>query len=191
VIRIRLKYSTQGKVRYISHLDLMRVFFKACSRAHLPVALSQGFSPHLKLSFGPPLSLGITSSGEYVDIYLTESVDVLAARSVLQDALPEGLAILDLKEISMDGPSIAASLCRAEYKIDIPADKVNILADRLKLFSNSLVRKIGLDGNYLLVDVSIGQNGNVRPIDVLKGLFPEEDENELKLWKVNRERIYC
>ena len=67
-MKIRLKFSKQGSLRFIGHLDVMRYFQKLNRRAKLDIKYSKGFSPHQEMSFATPLGLGLTSDGEYVDI---------------------------------------------------------------------------------------------------------------------------
>ena len=83
-------------MRFISHLDLMRVFSRALRRASLPVKMSQGFSPRPKLSFKRALKLGVESESEELIICLREQVEIDKFRNSLQKELPEGVY---LKEI--------------------------------------------------------------------------------------------
>ena len=87
-MKVRIRFSKTGPLVYIGHLDVMRYFQKLFRRADIPVAYSEGFSPHQILSFTPPLPLGMESDGEYADVELTESVrsedalERLRARSI-------------------------------------------------------------------------------------------------------------
>lgn len=184
-MRIRVKYSINGKIRFISHLDLMRAFFRACIRKDIPVAISQGFSPHLKISFGPPLSVGMTSSDEYLDMHMVKPVDPAWIKTNLQEGLPEGLRIEEVYEVPKDELSLSMSMNRAVYKIKVPEDVRGAT-------SHICVRGCTshIDGEYLVIDVPIGQNGNVKPVDVLTGLWPELGLDELKLWLIHREKLY-
>lgn len=162
-MRVRVKYSVSGKIRFISHLDLMRAFFRACIKKDIPVAVSQGFSPHLKISFGPPLSVGMTSSEEYLDMYVNGPVD----KDSLQEGLPEGIKILDVYEVPEGEPSLCVSLNRAVYIIKAPSGQ-----------------------DEMVIDVPIGQGGGVKLIDVLGEIWPELGPDELKLCRVHREKLY-
>ncbi len=71
-MRVRIKFSRHGAMKFIGHLDVMRYFQKAIRRADLPVVLSGGFSPHMIMSFASPLGVGITSDGEYFDLDLQD-----------------------------------------------------------------------------------------------------------------------
>jgi radical SAM-linked protein len=66
-MKLRIRYSKLGSLRFIGHLDVMRYFQKEIRRAGLKVSYSQGYSPHQIISFAAPLAMGITSEGEYFD----------------------------------------------------------------------------------------------------------------------------
>lgn len=85
-------------------------------RKDIPVQVSQGFSPHLKISFGPPLSVGTTSSDEYLDMYTDGPVD----KTSLQEGLPEGIRIEDVFEVPKDILSLCVTLNRAVYIVNVP-----------------------------------------------------------------------
>ena len=67
-LNIRIKFRKYGAMKFISHLDVMRYFQKAIRRAKIDICFSEGFSPHMIMSFASPLSLGVTSEAEYMDI---------------------------------------------------------------------------------------------------------------------------
>ena len=73
-MKIRIKFAKTGCMKFIGHLDIMRFFQKAIRRSGLPIAFSEGFSPHMIMSFAAPLGVGVTSSGEYFDMELTEEI---------------------------------------------------------------------------------------------------------------------
>ena len=72
--KLRLKFSKNGPIKFIGHLDLMRYFQKAIRRADIDIKYSEGFSPHQVLSFAQPLSVGATSDGEYLDMTVNSMV---------------------------------------------------------------------------------------------------------------------
>jgi radical SAM family uncharacterized protein/radical SAM-linked protein len=119
--RFRVKYSKGPEVRFISHLDMTRVWLRVISRAGLPVAYSQGFSPHPKVSFGPPLPLGVTSRGEYLDIQLDRPVSAETV-SGLQNHLPRGITISSIRPIMSDARSITELAEAADYHVLWPGD---------------------------------------------------------------------
>lgn len=189
-MRLRIKYSISGKVRFISHLDLMRVFFRACIKGNIPVLMTQGFSPHLKLSWGLPLSLGMTGSGEYLDMYVEEQVSIPDLRHSLQAGLPRGVTIEEVQQVDEKLPSLAVTLNRALYEVAVPEDKLKNI--KKKTEGVSWPRKVTIEINRgkLFLDLPLGQKGNVRPIDVLGKLWPEEELTELKLWPIHRRKLY-
>src|SRR4029077_7165483 len=88
---VRIRFSKRGRVRFISHRDVARAFERAFRIEELPLAFTEGFSPRPKVSFGLALSVGHESEAEYLDVELTESVDVDALPERLTPALPEGM----------------------------------------------------------------------------------------------------
>lgn len=93
-IQIRLKFTKEDEVKYISHLDLMRTFQRVIRRADIPIAYSSGFNPHQELSFGAPLALGVTSHAEYVDIKLDRDMPIAEIVDRLNANIPKGIRIL-------------------------------------------------------------------------------------------------
>ena len=65
-LKVRIKFAKQGAMKFIGHLDIMRYFQKAIKRANIDVAYSEGFSPHMIMSFAAPLGVGVTSTGENI-----------------------------------------------------------------------------------------------------------------------------
>ncbi len=84
-------------MRYISHLDLMRLFMRAMRRADLPLKMSEGFSPHPKLSFKRALKLGVESEHEEASILLKFPIEPEDFKSRLQKQLPEGISLKDVQ----------------------------------------------------------------------------------------------
>lgn len=118
-MRLLAKYTKEERVKYISHLDLMRTVHRALRRAEIPVAFSQGFNPHPKLSFASALSVGVTSEGEYMDIILEEPMPAEEAAFRLDNALPSGISIVKAVEIDQKAPSLMSLIERASYKITL------------------------------------------------------------------------
>jgi radical SAM-linked protein len=116
---IRVKYSKDEPIRYISHLNLVQVFTRALRRANIPVVISYGFNPRFRISFGPPLPLGISSSSEYLDIRLKERIKTEDLVGRLNRVLPEGLKILEAKIIPSSADSLAKVIDRASYLINL------------------------------------------------------------------------
>lgn len=118
--RIRLKYERHENIRFYSHLDILRMFMRALRRAALPVSFSQGFHPHMKLSFGPPLPIGYTSDAEYLDIQLDSPFDK-GYLPRLNDCLPEGIEIVSSKLIYANVESLSKIINSATYSVELDA----------------------------------------------------------------------
>jgi len=114
---VRVKYKKDGPIRYISHLDLVQVFTRALRRANIPVAISCGFNPRFRISFGPPLPLGIRSLSEYLDIHLEEAMINEEIMNKLNQVLPLGLEILQVRTIPLNSDSLVNSIDAAFYLI--------------------------------------------------------------------------
>jgi radical SAM-linked protein len=177
---------------------MMRAFFRSCIKNDIPVAVTQGFSPHLKLSFGHPLGVGISSSCEYLDIYMSEKVQPENIKLRLQNGLPEGIKIENVIEVSTELPSLTVSLDRAKYIIKIFTEYCTDVDGRIKRLFDSVdtidkikkIKELVFKNKELRMDVPVGQNGNVKPYDVLMKLWPELGPEELKLWHIHREELY-
>ena len=89
-----LRYERDHRVKYVSHLDFVRMFGRALRRAHLPIAFSEGFNPHPLLTFALPLSVGYTSECEILEIVLAEAVPSEEIVERLNNVLPEGVKII-------------------------------------------------------------------------------------------------
>lgn len=118
--RYVIKFSKEGTIRYISHLDLLRLFKRSFKRAGVRLQHTQGFSPHPKMSLAQPLSLGYSSSGEYLEFDTAEPYPAGEILEKLNFVLPEGVAGLSCNELPADGKSLAALTEYAGYEIKIP-----------------------------------------------------------------------
>lgn len=113
--RYRLMYAKEGPAKYISHLDLIRAFERAARRAGLPVAFTQGFNPHPKLSFAAPLAVGTAGEAEFADLELTENISAGAVAESLSEAMPEGLRLIEARMVAESAPALMAMVDRAAY----------------------------------------------------------------------------
>ena len=119
VQRLQIRFAAQGPLRYISHLDLMRVWERVFKRAGLPLATSHGFSPRPKIALAAPLAVGVTSEAELLDLLLTERVDLDETMRSLAPELTPGLQILELREGPLKQASLQSMLRAACYVVDV------------------------------------------------------------------------
>lgn len=110
---IRVRFTKTGYLKFLSHLDLVRLFTRSFSKAELPVKFSEGFNPHPKFSIGNPLSLGIESTAEYMEIEFDEDINPEIVLRKLNAVLPEGIKLT--AAIESDGKASLTSLIRWSY----------------------------------------------------------------------------
>ena len=97
-MKLEAVFCKKGDLRYISHLDIVRLFQRAVRRANLPVSLSQGFTPHYKISFSNALKLGIESEGENAVFAIDSWMDPEEFKIRLNEKLPEGVRIISCRK---------------------------------------------------------------------------------------------
>jgi radical SAM family uncharacterized protein/radical SAM-linked protein len=120
-VRMRLRFSKTGAMRFLSHLELITVFTRAVSRGEVPILFSQGFHPHPRFSFGTATSVGVESQAEYMDMFVAAGIRAQEVRKRLNDVLPEGLRILESEEVDARSPSISILIDATRYRITIAA----------------------------------------------------------------------
>jgi radical SAM-linked protein len=106
-MRVRARYAKQDKLRFVSAIDLGRIWERALRKADLPIGYSEGFTPHPKISFPDALALGYASTGEYVELTFAAPVEVAAAIAAFNRAAPDGLRILDAVAVDDGAPRFA------------------------------------------------------------------------------------
>lgn len=117
-MKVRIKFSKHGVMKFIGHLDVMRYFQKALRRAGIDIKFSEGMSPHMIMSFAAPLGVGLTSDGEYVDIELRTPITSAEAIERLNSVMVEGMEILDFRQIEEGKAGKAMSLvAAADYTV--------------------------------------------------------------------------
>jgi radical SAM-linked protein len=119
VQRLRIRYAKRGRLRFTSHRDFSRAFERALVRVRLPMAYSSGFNPHPRISYAGAAPTGAASEAEYVEIGLAEVVDPAAVKASLEEALPDGLDVLEVVEST--GGSLADRLEASVWLIDLQA----------------------------------------------------------------------
>jgi radical SAM-linked protein len=137
-VRYAIKFSKESEIKFISHLDLMRTIQRIIRRAKLPVEYSKGFNPHMSLSIAQPLSVGIYSTGEYMDIVLEKELDEDEIKKALNENCPSGIKIIEVVKIPPQAlnekkiPQSMALVEAAAYSIKINYKDVSKLNAELK-----------------------------------------------------------
>ena len=136
VLRVRLVYQKLDRARFLGNRELTTAFMRASRRAGLPLAYSGGHHPLPRMSFGPALSLGLASHGEYLDVDLTAAWTGAAVMDALNRELPDGLTVVEAEAHDLDLPTIDRSLEAFVYSISldrIPPDRMTEATLRARL----------------------------------------------------------
>lgn len=127
--KYRIKYTKGPELRFVSHLDMMRIFQRAIKRAGLPIGYSHGFNPHQLMSFANPLSLGMTSIGEYCDVEFVREENENEIMKKLNDVMNDGIEVLNVTRMAQTAQNAMASISACEYEVYfnelMDADTVN------------------------------------------------------------------
>lgn len=212
-MKLRVKFKKYGPVRFIGHLDVMRYFQKCIRRAGIDIAYSTGFSPHQIMSFAAPLSVGLESNGEYMDIEVnsvTSSADMIKR---FCEASASGIEVVSVKKLPEGAGNAMASVAAAAYTIEfrspfcLPMDlKTEIAAfyslptimvtKQTKKSTMEMNLKPGIysmeaSDNQVFLTVDASSSGNIKPQKVMEAFFAwkniELPENVLM---ITREETY-
>lgn len=117
-MNIRMKFKKSGCMKFIGHLDVMRYFQKAIRRAEIDIAYSEGFSPHMIMSFAAPLGVGLTSEGEYVDLQVNSCKNSKEAVDALNKVMVEGMEVVSFKLLPENVKNAMSSVAAADYFVN-------------------------------------------------------------------------
>lgn len=192
-MRVRIKFSKHGVVKFIGHLDFMRYFQKAIRRAGIDVAYSSGFSPHQIMSFASPLGVGHCSNGDYFDIEVNSHNGRQDMIDRLNGAMVPGVAVENIVALGENAGNAMASVAAAGYTLEwkdgyeIPANLEEtvsgfyaqdsiMVTKQTKKSTLELDLKPGIyeikankDSIYMLVDAS--SSGNIKPALLLEAFY--------------------
>ena len=113
--RLRVTFAKGEEVKYISHLDLMRLWERALRRAQVPLLHSQGYNPRPKMSLAVPLAVGITGQREVLDVMIERPLAPLDFTSALKRKLPAGITLVEVEEVYATLPALQTQVQSAEY----------------------------------------------------------------------------
>lgn len=114
-MKIRIKFSKLGAMKFVGHLDIMRYFQKAMRRADVDICYSEGFSPHQIMSFAAPLGVGLTSAGEYLDIEVKSTDSSAEMLRRLNATMAEGIQVLSYKKLEDTAKNAMSIVAAADY----------------------------------------------------------------------------
>ena len=135
--RLRVKFRRGAELKFISHLDIMRLWVRALRRARVPLVYSEGFSPHPRISLAAPLSVGITGEGEFMDVTVSRPVSPHWFMNAVNGQLPHGIEVLEVYPIAPTVPSLQSQVRYAHYLVEVATTKPEeeIKADIRRLLS--------------------------------------------------------
>ena len=121
--RLRLRFNRGEEVKFLSHLDLIRLWERALRRAEVPLAYSEGFTPHPRLCLAAPLPIGVTSEAELMDVWLTRWLAPDSFSTLVKRQLPAGINISDVWIIGLNVPSLQSQVRLAEYRVEMESER--------------------------------------------------------------------
>jgi len=121
--RLRIRFCRGQEVKFISHLDILRLWQRALHRAGISVAYSEGFSPHPRISLAAPLPIGVTSQAELMGILCTKWVSPHFFTAAVSQQLPPGIEILQVYQVALTMPSLQSQVRYAEYGVEVETEK--------------------------------------------------------------------
>ena len=202
--QVRIKFYKIGDLKFISHLDLCRTLRGAFNRAGVPIKYSEGFNPHPKMVFTQPLSLGVESISEYVDIPLTEECDPVVLKNAINAQLPSALQVVEIYPKGKEFHEIFTADYRYDFfdctkeeleaalngdlTIEKKSKKGMIMVDlKEKLRTYSLV---SMDkGVVLMIRMDAGQTSFVNPEHLVRAIEANMGR-ELMEYQIKKEACY-
>ncbi len=119
-MKVRIQFEKLGAIRFTSHKDVVRIFERCFASAGVPVAWSEGFHPHMRMSFGPPIRTGWESREEYMDVQLEAPMDGMA--EACNPKLPDGLRVTAVVPLDDRAPKLATDLAAVSLEVAVEAE---------------------------------------------------------------------
>lgn len=211
-MKVRFQFKRREELKYIGHLDVMRLFERAFKRASIPVTHSQGFNPRPEIVFAQPMALGLSSDGEFADVELETDYDLKVFIEKVNAVLPDGVKIVDARE-KTSNKNIMAIVKAARYRIDFKADGIQdidsvisyILGKKkiivlkktksgeseidIRPLIYELSGELNGDTGFFNVLLNAGQENNVRPELFIEGVRNCTD-TDIQMLKMHRVMLY-
>lgn len=197
VRRIRIVFSKKGDLRYLGHLEMARMFERACRRAGIPLSFTGGYSPKPRITFALSLPTGMEALAEWLDLELAEAWPPEEVTRSLNDQLPSGIRVVDSWKVPVDVPALNGRVRFMTYEALLPGS-VKDLDERVRNLMNRssvpvvrvkkgkertldlkdyLVSMGSSDDRMLTFSLALkGEAGSARPQEVLQALMGSDDE---------------
>ncbi len=157
--KYRIRFSKTGRAKYISHLDLLKIFTRMARRTGLDLVYSQGFNPHAELVFSAPLPLGMTSEAEYLDMQLEGPANEDELLGLLSGSLPEGIVPLKIRHLEPGEGNVMRPVAFCRYRMELSFPD----AAFREIFPEKLRRC--LEGNEPIITAKKSKSG-VKNVDI-------------------------
>lgn len=206
-MKIRIRFEKQGQMKFIGHLDMVRFFQKVMRRANVDICYSEGFSPHQKMSFAAPLSVGVISEGEYFDIEVNSSLSSKEMIKNINAQNVEGVKVVSYKELPEGAKNAMSIVAGADYFVytdlfteeqvnDFYAqDEINILKKTKKsekiVDIKPMIHEMKFNEDGIFMKVSQGSAANLKPDLVMSALEQFTGAKLPEFVQYERMDMYC
>lgn len=188
--RLRITFVKQGRLAMLSHLEIARALERAVRRAQLPFAVSNGFSPHMKIAFGAALPVGVGGTREMVDLNLTRYVNPDEALESLRKASVPDLMVRECSYIDPKAPAASAAFPISTYRVilsaapatlPVPAEVRIIRKKKEKVLtvSDFLVEEPVLEGSSVTLTLEQKPTGSLRPDKLMAACLAQANGTDL------------
>lgn len=203
-MKIRIKFSKTGCVKFLGHLDVMHYFQKAMRRAKVDIKYSEGFSPHQIMSFASPLSLGHTTEGDYFDIEVNSTDSSAEMVKRLNEVMVEGFEVLSFRKLPDESKTAMSLVAACDYEISfregyapddledfkkefakfISQDEINVVKQTKKsektINIKPLIYELNIKDNSIFMKLAAGSIDNLKPELVIKAFY------DYKQWELSQ-----
>lgn len=215
-MKIRIKFTKQGPMKFIGHLDTMRYFQKVMRRAQVDIRYSEGFSPHQIMSFAAPLGVGLTSNGEYMDIEVLSTENSKTMMERMNRTMAEGTEILSYRLLEDSSKNAMSIVAAADYLLAFrenfkPQDLDGFFREFLEFCGRPqimitketkkgqremdlkpLIYKAERQGDSVFLQVSAGSVNNIKPELVMEAFYRSRGEEYPPFaMMIEREEVYA
>jgi len=196
--RLRVRFKRGEGIKFISHLDIIRLWHRAFRRAGIDLAYSEGFNPHPRIALAAPLALGITSEAELMDVFIARNVSPHSFTALVNRQLPPGIEISQVCYVAPTLPSLQSQVRLAEYTVAVTGEADKVTAAIVSLLAmeqlpwqhprdtgtrsydlRALIDDLWLDSwhdgsGVIGMRLGCGSGGSGRPEQVVKALGRDE-----------------
>lgn len=214
-MKVRIKFTKHGPVKFIGHLDIMRYFQKAMRRAGIDIKYSEGFNPHQIMSFAAPLGVGLTSNGEYMDIEVNSMESCKALMDQLNETMVDGISVTECHILDDRAKNAMSLVAAADYTVRFregkqPQDEEAffknflVFADQEHIFITKKTKKserevdlkasiyeLRVEDGTIFIKVSAGSADNLKPELVMEAYDQWRGQSSPDFaFQVQREEVY-